>query len=402
MIEKRLPEGWEIKRVADIAANIQYGYTESAKSEVVGPKFLRITDIQNNVVNWDSVPYCSITEAEKKKYLLKPGDLVFARTGATVGKSYLVGESLPEAVFASYLIRLQLCTCVDPNYVNYFFQSPYYWLQITKGQVGAGQPSFNSEKLSNITLPIPPLDTQRKIVAILEKAEATQRLRTEADALTRQLIRSNFTEFFGDLQINPMRWEEIKLGDVILETRNGLYKSEEHYGNGIPILRMYNILNNQIIMNKVHKIEVSESEYQEYKLEPGDILFNRVNSPVWLGKSAVIPKNIGRCVFESKNIRIKVDKTVANPEYIVHYLGSPLGRQEILKRAKHAVNQSTVNNKDIREFKLPLPPIDLQNRFASFLESVESLQSIFFESSIELEKLNCGLTVKAFNGELVV
>lgn len=101
-----MKKGWETKELAAVSA-INYGYTESASSNPVGPRFLRITDIQDDCVNWDSVPYCKIESADLPKYRLASGDIVFARTGATTGKSFLVDEP-PEAVFASYLIRLRL------------------------------------------------------------------------------------------------------------------------------------------------------------------------------------------------------------------------------------------------------------------------------------------------------
>ena len=98
--------GWVEKRLGDLS-RINYGYTESASAEKVGPHFLRITDIQDNGVDWDTVPYCPIDASDLPKYRLTDGDIVFARTGATTGKSYLVSNP-PESVFASYLIRVQL------------------------------------------------------------------------------------------------------------------------------------------------------------------------------------------------------------------------------------------------------------------------------------------------------
>jgi type I restriction enzyme, S subunit len=99
-------KGWEVKKLAEVSA-INYGYTESASSRPVGPRFLRITDIQDDHVDWKSVPYCEIATADLSKYRLASGDIVFARTGATTGKSFLV-DAPPNAVFASYLIRLRL------------------------------------------------------------------------------------------------------------------------------------------------------------------------------------------------------------------------------------------------------------------------------------------------------
>ena len=129
-----LPDGWNWVTVDKIAQRIHYGYTESATEDATGPKFLRITDIQNNSVNWDSVPYCRIDEVKQERYLLKENDLVFARTGATVGKSFLIQGSIPDAVFASYLIRIVLEEQIYAKFVYTFFQSQSYWVQIHQGK----------------------------------------------------------------------------------------------------------------------------------------------------------------------------------------------------------------------------------------------------------------------------
>ena len=88
---------WEEKEIKEVCDHPQYGYTASAKQEKVGPKFLRITDIQNGRVNWETVPYCKCEDVEK--YNLEKGDIVFARTGATVGKSYLIDKISDKSVF---------------------------------------------------------------------------------------------------------------------------------------------------------------------------------------------------------------------------------------------------------------------------------------------------------------
>jgi restriction endonuclease S subunit len=165
----KLPEGWVWARVGDIADNIHYGYTESASKEKVGPKFLRITDIQNNSVNWDFVPYCKINQDEKEKYLLQEGDLVFARTGATVGKSFLITGKIPETVFASYLIRISLNNNINKKFVYIFFDSLDYWVQINKGKLGIGQPNVNAQILSQIKVPLPSSNEQNKIVEEIER-----------------------------------------------------------------------------------------------------------------------------------------------------------------------------------------------------------------------------------------
>jgi type I restriction enzyme S subunit len=164
-----LPESWTWTRVGEISDLIHYGYTASSTTEPIGPKMLRITDIQANTVNWDDVPYCKIDDNTKQKYILRDGDLVFARTGATVGKSFLIKGNIPEAVFGSYLIRIILSKNVKKEFVYDFFHSPSYWLEIRKQQLGIGQPNVNSQTLARIVLPLPSLAEQDRIVEEIER-----------------------------------------------------------------------------------------------------------------------------------------------------------------------------------------------------------------------------------------
>jgi type I restriction enzyme S subunit len=182
-------------------ATINYGYTESASDEPIGPKFLRITDLRIGGVSWNEVPFCLISETELEKHRLVDGDIVFARTWATTGKSFLVKDP-PESVCASYLIRLQPnCDLVDPNYLNRFFQSDEYWAQIHGGISGTAQGGFNATKLSALVAPIPPLLIQQQIVqeldeqlsrldAALAVADVIQK---RSAALRRSLLHAAFT-----------------------------------------------------------------------------------------------------------------------------------------------------------------------------------------------------------------
>ena len=170
-------EGWVEKRLG-VLSRINYGYTESASADKVGPKFLRITDIQNNQVDWSNVPYCPIEDSDYPKYKLAHGDIVFARTGATTGKSYLVTKP-PEAVFASYLIRVQLSTTeLLPPFLNLFFMTQTYWDSIRSGTSGSAQGGFNATKLGELVIPFPISGKQQQsIVAKFDAlSEETQRL----------------------------------------------------------------------------------------------------------------------------------------------------------------------------------------------------------------------------------
>ena len=159
-----IPASWQWVRIADISSDILYGVSESAKTEG-SYKLLRITDIQNSGVNWDSVPYTEYDPNKVKQFLLQNGDLLFARTGATVGKSYLVEDVPTNAIYASYLIRIRTVREVLPEYLKLFFESGFYWTQITLGSVGIGQPNVNGTSLGQLILPIPPRSEQIRILS---------------------------------------------------------------------------------------------------------------------------------------------------------------------------------------------------------------------------------------------
>ena len=181
-----VPGNWCWVKVADISSVIVYGVSESAKSEGKF-KLLRITDIQDNAVNWNTVPYTDYPESKSENYILQAGDILFARTGATVGKSYLVDDDVPEnAINASYLIKVRVSNMIIPQYVKYFFESGFYWEQIANNSVGVGQPNVNGSSLGNLWVPIPPIQEQRRIVdklvswcLMIDKLSENQELLTQ-------------------------------------------------------------------------------------------------------------------------------------------------------------------------------------------------------------------------------
>lgn len=158
----------------------QYGYTEKAHWEKIGPKFLRITDIQDNKVDWDEVPWCPIDEDGMKQYAVEIGDIMIARTGATTGKSYLICDDV-EAVFASFLIRLKVVNKnLDYNYLYGYMQSEDYWRQITDFSSGIAQPGVNASKLKQIKFKCPTLSEQHEIVRLIDDLLARERAAQQA------------------------------------------------------------------------------------------------------------------------------------------------------------------------------------------------------------------------------
>ena len=158
-----IPQGWEWERWGNIALSIQYGYNAPA-IERGDIKMIRISDIHDNVVQWKDVPFCNIEAHDIDTYLLKENDILFARTGGTVGKSFLV-QFVPEpAIYAGYLIRTRYSQELCPQYLKSFMESQLYWEQLKSGTIATAQPNCNGKTLGRMLLPIPPKAEQTRLV----------------------------------------------------------------------------------------------------------------------------------------------------------------------------------------------------------------------------------------------
>lgn len=165
----QVPKGWVWVRLGDISSKIHYGYTASANENITDVKLLRITDIQDNKVDWKRVPGCLIGKETIDQYRLSQNDILIARTGGTVGKTYLVKDINVTSVFASYLIRVVPPTKIDVGYLKFYLESPLYWQQLIAACSGTGQPNVNGVSLSMLKLSLPPLAEQKRITAKVDE-----------------------------------------------------------------------------------------------------------------------------------------------------------------------------------------------------------------------------------------
>jgi type I restriction enzyme S subunit len=195
-----LPEGWAWCRLGEISSDIHYGFTASANERIQSPKMLRITDIQDNKVDWNMVPGCQIEKSVLPKYCLSHGDILIARTGGTIGKTFLIEDCPSDSVFASYLIRFIPMKNINIHFAKFFMESPIYWLQLKQMSWGGGQPNVNASNLQKMNIPLPPLSEQKAIVervdrlmAMVDELETQVKERKEqAERLMQAVLREAF------------------------------------------------------------------------------------------------------------------------------------------------------------------------------------------------------------------
>ena len=232
-----LPVGWTSTLLDELCTDVSYGYTAKANAESGDAKMLRITDIQDNNVNWSTVPYCRIDAETKVQYALKRGDLVFARTGATVGKSFLIADDIKDAVFASYLIRVRPAIHDLSRYLAFFFGSQTYWTQITDFSAGIGQPNVNGTKLKQLEIPLAPLSEQQRIAdkvdSLLSRVDACRERLDRVPAILKRFRQSVLAAATSGKLTEDWREENSNLGDVKAELENVLRSRQENWNRYI-------------------------------------------------------------------------------------------------------------------------------------------------------------------------
>lgn len=170
LMQELFAKKFDIAKLGDCSFKPEYGYTTSAIFQPVGPKFIRITDLKDDGVDWASVPHCTCDEYVLKKYLLKPGDIIFARIGATTGKNYLIKENI-NCIFASYLIRIRCKDMLLPDFLYQFLKTSAYWNQINANKSGRLKEGINIPLLNGILIPLPSIQEQKKISLILSSID---------------------------------------------------------------------------------------------------------------------------------------------------------------------------------------------------------------------------------------
>lgn len=189
---------WITATLSELCASIDYGYTAAAVQQPVGPKFLRITDIRRTGLDWSIVPHVIVEPALLPKYRLHHGDVVVARTGAFTGHNAFV-QTPPEAIFASYLVRLKAKPGVEPRFLYFFMQSPTYSDYVAGAIGGSAQPNASAKVLTGVEVPVPPLSEQLNIVRLLgaidDKIDLNRKMNRALEGMARAVFKSWFVDF---------------------------------------------------------------------------------------------------------------------------------------------------------------------------------------------------------------
>ena len=393
-----MPEGWCWTTIEDISNSILYGVNEPSKASG-NYKLLRITDIQKGKVDWETVPFTDYDGKKAEQYLLSDRDILFARTGATVGKSYLASNAPSNAIYASYLIRVRYSNLMCPQYVKFFFESGYYWEQISSSSVGVGQPNVNGASLGKLIIPIPPVAEQirvakeaNKLLCIIDdldyKAESLKndivaakskildlavrgRLVSQnpSDEPAIELLKRINPEFVTSDNLHygtdvPTKWQLCHIQDIASVELGKTLDRLKNSGEEKPYLCALNVKWDAFDLSTVKTICITPSEKERYAIQPGDLLVCEGGD---VGRSAIWTEQ-GEMYYQNALHRIRFKTQDICQEFFLYVLRYYKVRG-IIDDVCKGVTIKHFTGQVFRSLDLPFPPVKEQARIVNMVKA---------------------------------
>ena len=338
---------------------------------------------------------------------LRKGDILIARLGDPLCKACVFPlDGLYITAVDVAILRIG-SDVVNPKYLIYLLNSPWFKDQVKQYESGTTRKRISRKNLDRIEMIFPPLPEQERIVARIEElfsqldagVETLKKTKAQLAVYRQAVLKEAFDS------IEDQYYQTLNTA-ILGSPQNGLYKPKSNYSdNGTPILRIDGFYDGFIVKDYYYKrVNLTVDEITRYSLEIGDLIVNRVNSMPYLGKCALVRFLGETTVFESNMMRIKLDNEKVNGDFLTYYLSSSTGRKELTKSAKQAVNQASINQTDVGNAIVPMPPVEIQKRLLTYIESrlsvCDSIEQTVDAALQQAEAMRQSILKQAFKGEL--
>lgn len=387
---------WVTKKVSDFADVVTGGTPSTSNSDYWTNgtiPWLPSGACQNCVINSADTFITELGLRESAAKMMPPDTVVIALTGATTGKVGLL---------AIDACANQSVTGILPN-DTYSSMYLFHYLQSIRDKVigdsyGGAQKHISQGYVKSMEILFPPLDIQRRIAAMLDKAQSLIAARREQIAVLDKLSKDLFIDMFGDPEANTKDWQWITIRELVSEVKYGTSKPATVDGRYV-YLRMNNITyDGYMDYSSLKYIDLTEAEYEKYCVVSGDVLFNRTNSKELVGKTAVYYGDTPT-VIAGYIIRIRTNER-AIPEFLSGFLNTRYSKITLTDMCKAIVGQANINAQELQNIKIYAPPIELQKSYAERITAINRQKTRIIKSLTELETLYKSLTQRAFAGEL--
>ena len=369
-----------------------------------GIRYVRITDIDDfGELRPDS--FVEPDGNDLENYLLSEGDLLLARSGATVGKSYRHIPENGQCAFAGYLIRFRPnARIVNSCYLNYFLQSSTYWIWVNSKKRVAAQPNISGAEYATIPVPLPPLSEQHRFVEILDEADRLRRLRREADAKAVRILPALFLKMFGDPATNPKGWAEKPLREAIAivdagwsATSEARLRQEHEFG----VLKVSAVTSGRCLAEE-HKAVIDLSETRTLVCpRRGDLLFSRANTRELVAASCIVDVDHPKLFLSDKLWRLTPRDRVASTLFLKELFWND-GVREKFRVASSGSSGSMLNisQEAMLRTVVPMPPYELQIKFEAIAWRLIEITNQARNAASKIDSIWETLMQRAFSGQL--
>lgn len=372
------------------------GTPDRSKSEYFGGDipWVKSGELREGVIVETEESISSEGLARSAAKVVPAGALLLAMYGATVGRLAVLGIDA-----ATNQAICNIRPAPDRCDTRYLFHALRAKVPELIGMASGGaQPNISQDKIRKTRVRLPPLDEQRRIAAILDKADALRQKRKRAINLLESLTQSIFLEMFGGkLELLPRE----NLGSLTIDAKIGLVRSSSEFGLqfSTPYVRMDAIgRDGSLDLSGVQNTEVSPRELTTYELTPGDVLFNTRNSRELVGKNAVFRGPAGM-VYNNNILRMRFSPALV-PEYLVAFLQNSIGKSALDERKSGTTSVYAIYQKSIEQLAIPLPPRSDQIEFAARIMNRDQVLKAQGQGLAELNALFSSLQHRAFSGQL--
>jgi len=379
---------WPTKKLGEVCEFV-FGYSFNAddlNEQGKGLPVIRIGDIDKGITE-------KFYDKEyDDKYLVEKGDILIGLSGSIKidkwkGKKALLNQRI-----------VKVCNFKHEILEDFVFYQLHSILKRLEIQIAQGTvKNVLLPHLSNLKILVPPINIQQKIVERLDAIKKAQELNDKQIELAEELFQSLLHR---ELDPKGKNWEVRKIKECLRFCQYGISLKMNNQRIGYPILRINNLSNGEINTSDIKYVEINREEFEKYKLEKGDILFNRVNSYDLVGKTSIFNLE-NNYVFASYLIRLKTNSKLLLGEFLNYFLNSTPGKRAIKSKARRAVSQANVNARELESIKIPLPPLEIQQKIVEKLSAVQEYKKKLLDQKQKLQELFESVLNKSFKGELV-
>jgi type I restriction enzyme S subunit len=340
------------------------------------------------------VPYCEAADDELRKCRLRNGDLVVARIGATTGKTYLIHDP-PEAVFASYLIRIRTRSDLLPDFLNMFTKSSLYLNQVDEAKGGRLKQGVNIPNLQSLLVPVPPLSEQKAIAQVLGTVQRAKEKTGEVIAAARQLKASLMRHLFTygpvsvqeaeevdtrqtDYGIVPQAWERHPL-DQVATVQTGVAKGRQLTGDDtvtLPYLRVANVQDGYLDLSEMKELTIRRSEVDRYSLKKGDVVLTEGGDFDKLGRGFIWNDEVPKCIHQNHIFAVRANSDIVLPDYLAYMTQSSYGKAYFLSVAHKTTNLACINTTKLKALPALVPDLTEQEEIVTLIRGVDFKISI--------------------------